>query len=99
MDTAGARTHALLRRAVDGGSSPLRLRVLGAHPYDETLGAAGLLARHRDSWVVCLTDGAPRDRRFVPAGAPASTTGYARARREELRQALAIAGVGVDRLL
>jgi LmbE family N-acetylglucosaminyl deacetylase len=73
--------------------------VLVAHPADESLGAAGLLSRLSDPWVVCLTDGAPRDRRFVPPGWPTATSAYAKRRRQELRAALAVAGVGVDRLL
>lgn len=94
-----ARTHALLRRLVAGDRSNLRVMVLVAHPADESLGAAGLLSRLNDPWLVCLTDGAPRDRRFVPAGLPASPSGYAKRRRQELRAALALAGVGVDRVL
>jgi LmbE family N-acetylglucosaminyl deacetylase len=73
--------------------------VLAAHPCDESLGAAGLLTRLGDPWVVCLTDGAPRDRRFVPKGLPASPSGYAKVRRREIAAAMAIAGVGADRLL
>ncbi|HEV8630364.1 MAG TPA: PIG-L family deacetylase [Thermoanaerobaculia bacterium] len=93
------RTHALLRRLVGEGASALRVMVLAAHPDDETLGAAGLLSRLRDPWVVCLTDGSPRDQRFVPAGAPVSRSGYAKRRRHELGAALGLAGVGADRVL
>lgn len=93
------RTHALLRSLASGMRSSLRVLVLAAHPDDETLGAAGLLGRLDDPWVVCLTNGAPRDRRFVPAGAPPSPSSYARLRRRELQQALAVAGVGADRVL
>jgi LmbE family N-acetylglucosaminyl deacetylase len=98
-DTQAARTHALLRRLAGEGAPTLRVVVLAAHPDDETLGAAGLLSRLRDPWVVCLTDGSPRDQRFVPVGAPVSRTLYAKRRRQELRKALALAGVGADRLL
>jgi N-acetylglucosamine malate deacetylase 2 len=93
------RTHALLRRLASGDRSNLRVMVLTAHPADESLGAAGLLSRLNDPWVVCLTDGAPRDRRFVPPGLPASPSGYAKRRRQEMRAALSLAGVGVDRVL
>ncbi|HXT20973.1 MAG TPA: PIG-L deacetylase family protein [Thermoanaerobaculia bacterium] len=94
-----ARTHALLRRLASGDRTDMRVMVLTAHPADESLGAAGLLSRLKDPWVVCLTDGAPRDRRFVPAGCPASPSGYAKRRRQEMRAALSLAGVGVDRVL
>jgi LmbE family N-acetylglucosaminyl deacetylase len=98
-DARGAvRAQALLRKVAAPRSS-LRVMVLMAHPGDESLGAAGLLSRLADPWVVCLTDGAPRDRRFVPAGFPSATSGYAKRRRQELRAALAVAGIGVDRLL
>ena len=92
-------THALLRRLVGEGAPSLRVMVLAAHPDDETLGAAGLLSRIRDPWVICLTDGSPRDQRFVPAAAPVSRSGYAKRRRQELRAALGLAGVGADRVL
>lgn len=94
-----ARAHDLLRRLVANQRSHLRVMVLAGHPGDESLGAAGLLSRLVDPWVVCLTDGAPRDRRFVPPGCPTATSAYAKRRRLELRAALAVAGVGVDRLL
>ncbi len=94
-----ARTHALLRRLAVGDRVNLRTMVLVAHPADESLGAAGLLSRLGDPWLVCLTDGAPRDRRFVPTGLPPTPSRYAKRRRQELRAALALAGVGVDRVL
>ncbi|HEV8240202.1 MAG TPA: PIG-L family deacetylase [Thermoanaerobaculia bacterium] len=93
------RTHTLLRRLASGDRVNMRVMVLAAHPADESLGAAGLLSRLNDPWVVCLTDGAPRDRRFVPKGFPPSPSGYAKRRRQELRAALSVASVGIDRLL
>jgi LmbE family N-acetylglucosaminyl deacetylase len=94
-----ARTYTLLRRLVAAPRPALRVTVVSAHPDDETLGAGALLSRLADPWVVCLTDGAPRDPRFVPAGAPRQPTAYARLRRGELRDAMALAGVGADRVL
>jgi LmbE family N-acetylglucosaminyl deacetylase len=76
-----------------------RLLVIVAHPDDETVGAGALLARHPDPWVLHLTDGAPRDRRFIAQGFTGTREEYAAARRRELAAALALAGIGPDRLL
>jgi LmbE family N-acetylglucosaminyl deacetylase len=65
--------------------------VLAAHPDDETIGAGALLHRLHGGVVVHLTDGAPRDPRFRPAGLELEA--YARARRRELGAALAAAGL------
>ena len=94
-----ARVHAQLRRLATDARPQLRTVVLAAHPEDETLGAATLLSRLADPWVIGIADGAPRDPRFVPAGAPADSQAYARLRRRELRAALALAGVGAERVL
>ena len=94
-----ARVHGLLRRMVADPRPQVRAVVLAAHPEDETLGAAAMLSRLSDVWVIGITDGAPRDPRFVPAGAPAETAAYARLRRKEMRAALALAGVGAERVL
>jgi LmbE family N-acetylglucosaminyl deacetylase len=94
-----ARIHAVLRRVAADARPQARAVVLAAHPEDETLGAATLLSRLSDPWVIGVTDGAPRDPRFVPEGAPADTVAYARLRRREMRAALTLAGVGADRML
>jgi LmbE family N-acetylglucosaminyl deacetylase len=96
---AAAHAHSLLRRLAVDPRPSLRVAVLASHPADETLGAATLLSRLSDPWVIGLTDGAPRDERFVPAGAPASPNAYARLRRRELRAAMSAAGVGAERVL
>jgi N-acetylglucosamine malate deacetylase 2 len=94
-----ARTYTLLRRLVSEPRPSLRVVVAAAHPDDETLGAGALLSRLADPWVVCLTDGAPRDPRYVPTGAPRQPTAYAKLRRRELRAAMSLAGVGAERVL
>lgn len=79
------------------GDIPGPAVVFAAHPDDETVGASSLLARLREVTVVHVTDGAPRDRRWWGAPGLASREAYARVRREELRRALALAGIGPER--
>ena len=82
---------------LEGGALPPGSAVLAAHPDDEVVGAAVLLARSRGCRVIHLTDGAPRDQRLWPhafAGRPA----YVRLRRVEAARALALAGVDRERI-
>ncbi|HEV2148080.1 MAG TPA: PIG-L family deacetylase [Longimicrobiaceae bacterium] len=72
--------------------------VFAAHPDDETVGASSLLPRLPEVTIVHVTDGAPRDRRWWGAPETASREEYARVRREELRAALALAGISPGRL-
>lgn len=72
--------------------------VVAAHPDDETLSAGGLIGRLPLVSVVHVTDGAPRDRRFFPAGLRLSREGYAALRREEAAAALSLAGVPGERI-
>ena len=76
----------------------LRALVVAAHPDDETIGAGVLLSRLEDPWVLHVTDGAPRDPQFVWGGFQGTWEEYARARRQELEQAMALAGIGQERL-
>jgi LmbE family N-acetylglucosaminyl deacetylase len=73
--------------------------VVVAHPDDEVVGAGALISRLPDVWILHATDGAPRDPRFRARGFAGTREEYARARRRELEEALALAGVGPDRLL
>lgn len=68
-----------------------RIVVVAAHPDDETIGLGGQLASFRDVFLVHVTDGAPRSR--------PDWKSYARARRAELLEAAAIAGIPADRCL
>jgi LmbE family N-acetylglucosaminyl deacetylase len=72
--------------------------VLAAHPDDETLGASRVLARARRCVVVHLTDGAPRDPALRAPAFRRDRDEYAFARRGELVAAMALAGVGPERL-
>jgi len=76
-----------------------RLLVVVAHPDDETVGAGALLSRLPDVWLLHATDGAPRDPRFMARSFHGTREEYARARRRELETAMALAGIGPDRLL
>lgn len=72
--------------------------VVVAHPDDETIGAGATLATLRDVRVLHLTDGAPRDRRFVSKHFNGTIEEYAAAREAEARAALALAHVDPDRV-
>jgi LmbE family N-acetylglucosaminyl deacetylase len=65
--------------------------IVGAHPDDETIGAAGLMGRLTDFHVVTVTDGAPRN--SWPRGFN-SARHYSRTRRREAAAALALLGRG-----
>jgi len=77
--------------------SEARTLLFCAHPDDETIGAASVMLRGRDVFVIYLTDGAPRERRFWPAK-QRSRSAYARTRRREAATALQIAGVSPERM-
>lgn len=72
--------------------------VIVAHPDDETIGAGATLAALRDVRILHLTDGAPRDRRFVSKHFHGTTEEYAATREAEARAALALAHVDPDRV-
>lgn len=79
--------------------TPSRVLVVSPHPDDETIGASVLLSRCPEAWVLHLTDGAPRDPRFLAPGFFGTREEYERTRREELHAAMALAGVPAQRLL
>ena len=74
-----------------------RLLLVVAHPDDETIGAGALLVRSTDAHIAVVTNGAPIDRHWWPAGV-ATAEEYAELRREELRRALELAGIGSERV-
>lgn len=67
----------------------MRVLIVAAHPDDETLGASALLGPPHEAVVVHATDGAPRDRRWWPAGV-SDRDAYARLRAGEAARALAL---------
>jgi LmbE family N-acetylglucosaminyl deacetylase len=81
-----------------GRGPPPRTVVVCAHPDDEIVGAGARLRALRDVAVVHVTDGAPADMRDAAALGLPTRGAYAGARRAERRRALALAGVGDDRV-
>ena len=86
-----------LARLTAGGPGAPRLLLLAAHPDDETIGAAALLARLPLAHVAFATHGAPRDRRWWGDPAAPDRAAYAAARAAEADAALAVLGVSPDR--
>lgn len=77
----------------------MRCSVIVAHPADEVVGAGCLIAKLADVTVLHVTDGAPRDMHDAKAAGFNERSAYAKARKEECFQALAIANVPEDRVI
>src|SRR3712207_2092030 len=76
------------RRALD-----MPVAVVVAHPDDEVAGLGAQLPRLRNLWLIHVTDGAPRNPDYARAAGFSSREDYAQARRAELNDALAVAGI------
>ena len=70
----------------------LKLLILSPHPDDEVIGAGSRLPWLRNALVVQVSDGSPPDLRDALENGFTCREEYARARRAELRHALALAG-------
>jgi N-acetylglucosamine malate deacetylase 2 len=83
------------------GSKPLSALAVAAHPDDEVVGAAIWLHHHRhvDVHILHVTDGSPRDMQNARDLGFSTRDEYAKARRDELRAALALVGIPDQRCL
>lgn len=89
------RARAFLARLADRTSRvPERTLLVGAHPDDETVGAATILPRFDAIAFVHVTDGAPRNLSDARNAGFATREDYAEARARELERALTEAGQG-----
>ena len=86
----------MLARVAAPNDAPLPLPqalVVFAHPDDEVLALGARLERYRESVLVCVTDGAPADGKDARSHGFATLEHYRKARRQELENALALAGL------
>jgi LmbE family N-acetylglucosaminyl deacetylase len=85
--------------AILAGASGGGLVVVSAHPDDETIGIGGHLPLLSGVAIVHITDGAPRSLHDARRYGFSTWEAYAEARRAELAEAVALAGVDRAQLL
>lgn len=76
-----------------------RVLLVFAHPDDEVIAVGARLERFRESRLMCVTDGAPRDGADARAKGFSSLREYSAARRAELEAALRHAHLDPDEIL
>ncbi|HET8547031.1 MAG TPA: PIG-L family deacetylase [Bryobacteraceae bacterium] len=86
------RTSALLDQLVSGEPLGESVLLVAAHPDDEIIGVGSRLRYFENLTLVWVTDGAPRDLRDARAHGFENAADYAKERRRELDEALAVAG-------
>lgn len=85
----------LLATSAEDSPAPMpRAMLVFAHPDDETVALGARLGRFASALFVHVTDGAPRNQQDSRAKGFAALDDYRQAREEELRRALATAGLG-----
>lgn len=94
--------HDLLDRVSAPATSDLplaRVLLVFAHPDDEVIAVGARLERFRESRLICVTDGAPRDAADARANGFSLLSDYSAARRAELKAALRHAHLEPDEFL
>lgn len=77
----------------------LKTAIIAAHPDDEVVGASSRLPLLRNVYIIHTTDGAPKNLMDAIAAGFSNNDDYVRVRRQELFNALEIAGIEPNRCL